>query len=131
VYNISAETFVPLPCGKNKELYTNIIPVNHTNLFWSPYNRYTAPDTTYKQAMNGGAYLKTTFSGTVFGLMIDISKLGDIAADTLELNAYFDGSDTPITKKFSAVYDGQLIFADTLSTGNHSVIMYLSKIATS
>lgn len=95
------------------------VSVGDSNIAWSPYG-WVASGTTYKQTATVGSYVDIAFSGTTLGLNVDASMIVSPANPAnMSVYAYIDGSATPVTKTMAQVSSGQLIFSNSLSSGNH------------
>ena len=104
------------------------IAVTNTDLVWSPYN-WQFNGSSCAQTNPGGAYVKLAFSGSTLGINIDQSMLNGILPTLMVLDAYVDGSTTPLTQTFADATNGgtQITFTTSLSGGNHYATIYFSQ----
>lgn len=103
------------------------IPVNDSNVFYSPGNWYVN-GSTYAQSNNPGAYIKTGFTGTSCALAVDVSTL---VAGSVSAGSYptFEWSidDGPVTAVQLTSSSSTLTLATGLASGNHTLrIDYIS-----
>jgi hypothetical protein len=99
-----------------------IIPISNTTIVVSPYTWYSGTD--YKQINAAGGYIKVAFNGSHLGVGVDTSKLASISPSNVLLRAYIDGSTIPISKTLANVNSGEVVFNDSLASGNHYAIIY-------
>ena len=103
---------------------TATISITNSNLDWSPYN-WHFNGSTFAETQAGGGYVKVAFTGSTLGLNIDTSAeqvdLSQIIVDT-----FIDGSSTPISKNLSQASGNLLTITNSLSSGNHYAVIYLS-----
>jgi lysophospholipase L1-like esterase len=104
------------------------VSVDNPNLVWSPYN-WQFDGSSWAQTSPGGAYVKFAFTGSTLGINIDQSMLNGIDPSQMHLDAYVDGSATPITKTFADATDNgtQITFTASLGTGDHYAIIYFAQ----
>ncbi len=101
------------------------VSLNNEKIYFSPYSWHDGGD--YRLAALGGAYIKAAFTGSTFGIKIDRSRLLHISPSRLCVNAYIDGSSTPICTTLGAAdMCGVLNFTTSLSSGNHYIEIYFS-----
>ena len=104
------------------------VSVDNPDLIWSPYN-WQFNGSSWAQTSPGGAYVKFAFTGSTLGINIDQSMLNGIDPSQMDLDAYVDGSSTPITKTFAdATGNGRHItFTTSLSAGDHYAVIYFAQ----
>jgi lysophospholipase L1-like esterase len=107
---------------------TGEVAVDNPDLVWSPYN-WQFDGSSWAQTSPGGAYVKFAFTGSTLGINIDQSMLNGIDPSQMHLDAYVDGSATPITKTFADATDSgtQITFTTSLGTGDHYAVIYFAQ----
>ncbi len=113
--------------NENWTFYTSAgaVTVTDEKLVWSPYT-WKFGGSTYAQAVPSGAYVKVAFSGHALALKIDTSLNTGVDLSTLNMNAYIDGSSTPVSKTLAQLSDGYLTFSGSLLDTDHYAIVYFS-----
>ncbi|MDR0887257.1 MAG: fibronectin type III domain-containing protein [Candidatus Nomurabacteria bacterium] len=100
------------------------VAVSNADIYWSPGTWYAGTD--LMQANSRGSYFKVNFSGTHFGVTVDTSQLGGIAASSMVLWAYIDSSSSYISKSLADVSGNEVVFSNSLSSGQHTATVYMS-----
>ena len=113
--------------GDNANWTFGDVYVNDSRLVWSPYNWHVNGSAWTETSPDGG-YVKVAFTGDTLALGVDLtSQISEgVSLDKIRLDAYIDGSSTPITKTLADASNSFLTFSSTLSSGNHYAIIYLS-----
>ncbi len=102
------------------------VRVNNAELIWSPYN-WKFNGSTWAQTTPGGAYVKVGFTGSTLALGVSTSTMDGIDLGDVVVNAYIDGSASPVSKTLEDLSaTGLLTFSSGLSSGSHYAIIYLS-----
>ena len=104
------------------------VAVDSPDLVWSPYN-WQFNGSSWAQTSPGGAYVKFAFTGSALGININQSMLNGIDPSQMVLDAYVDGSTTPVTRTFADATDNgtHIMFTTSLGAGDHYAVIYFAQ----
>lgn len=101
------------------------VSVYNPAVYWSSYNWYNNGSS--KISAPGGAYFRIAFTGSTLGVNVDAGALGIINSDDIQMDCYFDGSQSYTKKSLSDCdMNGNIYFSTSLSSGKHSAVVYFS-----
>lgn len=105
------------------------VSVTDSKLYWSPYS-WIFSGSTYAQTPTTGSYLKVAFTGSTIALDMDTSTFDDVTPNvipsSITMDAYIDGSTTPVRKTLANISSGELVFKNDLAAGNHYAQIYIA-----